>query len=60
MENIINKRVKILCPMYNKGNVCYGIIKSIKEQTNNYTTVMVLRDNNKKCTSIALSWLTII
>lgn len=60
MENIIGARVKINCPVRNNGRTFYGIIKGIKKQTENFTTVSVLIDGNKKCTSMALGWMKII
>jgi hypothetical protein len=56
--DLINQRVKIKCPAYNRGRTCYGVVKSIKKETPLYITYMVLVDGNQKCKSLAGAWLT--
>jgi hypothetical protein len=58
--DIINKKVRINCPTYQNGKTFVGVIKSIKAQTNDFTTVLVKIQGHSKSTRFALKWLTFI
>jgi len=54
METLINKRVKIKCPVHKGGRTLYGIVTGVK----NITTYFVLIDGNVRKSTFASRWLT--
>lgn len=56
-KDLINKRVRIICPVYKNGKTFYGLVRSIKTTYNKSITYNVLIDGNNKTTSFAERWL---
>ncbi len=58
MENLVGKKVRISCPVFKNGRTFYGVVKSIKKETERYITYNVIIDGNTKTSSLANCWLT--
>jgi ribosome maturation factor RimP len=48
----VGQRVKVICPVYNRGRAVYGTIKAIDKET-----VWLIVDGNKKASKFHYSWI---